>query len=374
MNRTLVDRVVDAVLYEGYILYPYRPSVKNRQRWTFGGLYPAAYCRTQGGSDAPSNQTECLVEGNAQTTLDVAVRFLHLIERVVGKTAPPLAEWPEGTEPPFQLVEELRIGETVFHPWQEAEERRIELPGVALSDILERPRVTSFAFPGRRWLEPLREATGEVGGILVRKQQGIEGAIELEAARAAEGLFKVTLRVVNRTPLNCGVAELVRVRRSPNSHEFGYPAQRTTSRDDALLRSLISTHTILGTHGGAFVSLLDPPGPWQAVAAACRNVGTWPVLVGEEGARDTLLSSPIILYDYPQVAPESAGDLFEATEIDEILTLRILTLTEEEKRTAAALDPRARELLARTESLAREQLASLHGSVRTLRSVSEETP
>src|SRR5262249_23518801 len=62
MTRPLVERIADAVLYEGYILYPYRPSVKNRQRWTFGGLYPEAYSRAQGGTDACSNQTECLIQ------------------------------------------------------------------------------------------------------------------------------------------------------------------------------------------------------------------------------------------------------------------------------------------------------------------------
>src|SRR5262249_30785809 len=116
-----------------------------------------------------------------------------------------------------------------------------------------------------------------------------------------------------------------------------------------------------------FVSLLDPPASWRQAAAGCRNIGTWPVLVGEQGDRDTLLSSPIILYDYPQVAAESPGDLFDATEIDEILTLRILTLTEEEKRSAAALDGRTRDLVARTEALAREQLAGLHGTMRNMR-------
>ena len=79
MNQGLVDRVAEAVLYEGYILYPYRPSVKNRQRWTFGGLYPEAYCRDQAGSDASSNQTECLLQGSPQTVLDVTVRFLQIV-------------------------------------------------------------------------------------------------------------------------------------------------------------------------------------------------------------------------------------------------------------------------------------------------------
>ena len=70
---------------------------------------------------------------------------------------------------------------------------------------------------------------------------------------------------------------------------------------------------------------------FQAAAAGCRNVGAWPVLAGEEGQRDLMLSAPIILYDYPQIAPESAGDLFDGTEIDEILALRILTMTDDEK-------------------------------------------
>src|SRR3954454_17507673 len=123
------------------------------------------------------------------------------------------------------------------------------------------------------------------------------------------------------------------------------------TREEALLRSFVSTHTLLGVRGGEFVSLIDPPLPWRDAAAGCRNVGTWPVLVGEEGQKDAMLSSPIILYDYPLVAPESPGDLFDCTEIDEILTLRILTLTEEERREMSAVDGRARALLERTEAL-----------------------
>jgi hydrogenase maturation protease len=349
MNRSLVDQVVNAVLYEGYMLYPYRPSVKNRQRWTFGGLYPEAYCRAAGGGDAPSNQTECLVRGTPQTTLDVTVRFLHLTERLVGQLTPPLAEWPDGPEPSFRLVEALRVGDQTFHSWQEAEERSVDLAAVPLDEIRRGPRREAFKYAGRRWLEPLRGGDGAVAGVLVREQRAVEGVIEGTAAEVADGLFKVTVRVVNQTPLD--------------------DAARA-GRDDALLRSLVSTHIILGVRGGEFVSLMDPPEVWRGPAAACRNVGTWPVLVGEEGDRDTMLSSPIILYDYPQVALESPGNLFDGTEIDEILTLRILTLTDAEKRQAGAVDARVRDLLARTESLAREELLGLHGSVRGLRPVS----
>jgi hydrogenase maturation protease len=103
-------------------------------------------------------------------------------------------------------------------------------------------------------------------------------------------------------------------------------------RDEALKRSLVSTHVILNVRGGKFISLLDPPESFREMAESCRNIGTYPVLVGAEGERDTMLASPIILYDYPQIAPESDGDLFDGTEINELLALRILTLTDEEKR------------------------------------------
>jgi hypothetical protein len=345
MNRALVDRIADAVLYEGYVLYPYRPSVKDRQRWTFGGLYPEAYCRAQGGGDAWGNQTECLVEGGPGATLTATVRFLHLTARIVGEFIPPLPAWPDGAEPPFHPVQTLWVGDRPFHTWQEAEEREVALADVGLGALLHRPYSRAFAFPGRRWLEPLPGPTGEVVGVLVREQHPLQGMVELAAVPAADGLYRVTVRVVNRTPAE---------------------DEGRGSRDSALLRALVSTHTILGVRDGEFVSLLDPPEPWREAAAACRNVGTWPVLVGAEGETDTMLSSPIILYDYPQVAPESPGDLFDGTEIDEILTLRILTLTDDEKRAMAAVDERARALLTRTEGLGGEDLWRLHGAVRGL--------
>src|SRR5262249_37658675 len=148
---------------------------------------------------------------------------------------------------------------------------------------------------------------GETVGALMREQQEIVGNVEISATPVRNGLFRVTLRVLNLTALG---------------------EEERPGRDEALLRSLVSTHAILGVRQGEFVSLLYPPEPWREAAAACHNVGTWPVLVGEEGEKDTMVSSPIILYDYPQVAPESPGEFFDATEIEEMLMLRVLTLTE----------------------------------------------
>jgi hydrogenase maturation protease len=115
---------------------------------------------------------------------------------------------------------------------------------------------------------------------------------------------------------------------------------------------------------------LEPPEELQAVVKQCQNLRTWPVLVGNPGERDVMLSSPIILYDYPQIAPESPGALFDGTEIDEILSLRILTLTDEEKEQMRQ-DERTREILERTESLTPEQFMKLHGTVRELRTIGE---
>ncbi len=93
------------------------------------------------------------------------------------------------------------------------------------------------------------------------------------------------------------------------------------------------------------------------------------MLVGTDGETDTMLSSPITLYDYPQIAAESPGEFFDGTEIDEMLVLRIMTLTEDEKQAAAAVDERVQALLTRIGSLSQEQMMGLHGAVRGLRLV-----
>jgi hydrogenase maturation protease len=350
MNVGLVEQIAGAVLYEGYILYPYRPSVKNRQRWTFGGLLPDCWCQEHPGSDSASIQTECLVEGSLDTTLEVQVRFLRLINRTVGECTPPLADWPLDTEPAFRKVDSLQVNSKRYQAWQEARQRVIDVRQARVQDWSGRAHEHPFRFGVERDLEPLRQDSGEVVGVLVRELWPLAGVIECRVRPVEEGLYKLTVRVRNQT----------------NMHHVNH-----ASRDSAVMQSLASTHVVLGVRDGQFVSLIDPPERYRPYAVTCQNVGNWPVLVGQEGNRDTMLASPIILYDYPQIAPESPGDLFDGTEIDEILTLRILTLTQEEKEQAAAVDERARDLLQRTEALAREQLLGLHGTIRGLRPLPE---
>ena len=152
-------------------------------------------------------------------------------------------------------------------------------------------------------------------------------------------------------------------------------AERNVHLTSAIARGrhLVSWRAIvLHVRGAAFLSLQDPPEFAKEATAACQNVGAWPILVGEHGERDTMLAPPIILYDYPEIAPESPGDLFDGTEIDEILTLRILTLTEDEKRAVGAIDAQARALLHRSEALSPEQMLSLHGRLRPARENADE--
>lgn len=347
MNLRLVERLVNAVLYEGYILYPYRPSaVKNQQRFNFGALCPQSYSAARRGTEAWRMLTECLVRGGPRTTLEVSVRFLHLLAREVGELRAPQLAWRDGDEPEFRVVEKLEIGEQLFQTWQEAVEREIGAVSLSLNDLTVTAQRLSFDFPAARALEPLRDAEGKVVGVILRKQEAVEGIVEVSAEPVGDHLFKAAVLIRNRTPLE---------------------QAESKSRDEALMRSLVSTHTILGVRDGEFVSLLDPPDDLREPVAACQNVGTWPVLVGQPGERDCLLSSPIILYDYPEIAPESPGDLFDGTEIDEILTLRILTLTEDEKRAMRGTDEHARRILERTESMPAEQLIRMHGAMRSPR-------
>jgi len=354
MNSALVDGIVKAVLYEGYMLYPYRPSaVKNRQRFNFGVIYPRAYSEAQGGTDAWTMQTECLVLGDAQTQCAVRVRFLRMVTRSIGKLRAPANDLASVSEAAIACVERLEVNGKTFQPWQEAVEEVIEVPEFNLSALCAQPMQWPFRLSLKQERETIRDEHGLIVGIIRRERASIAGMVELAAQRLQEGVFKLTARIANTSR---------------------FAAVSPATREEALARSLVSAHTILEVRAGEFVSLVDPPDAYREFAQTCQNIGTWPVLVGEEGQRDTLLSSPIILYDYPQIAPESPGDLFDGAEIDEILSLRIMTLTDDEKREMRESDDRARKILERTETLPPEQLMKLHGALRGLRAVKSEAP
>jgi hypothetical protein len=338
---TSVDQIANAVLYEGYILYPYRPtSLKNKQRWNFGLLYPRNYRGTIDGTSAGTMCTQCLIQGDAATSIQIRVRFLQVVARQIIEAA---------VEGGTRSANALLIDCELHQSWQEAIEREVALT-YTLAELKEQ-RHQAFQFEAGSNSEPLTDPGGVVVGFVNRSHAAINGGVSLNADRVLEGVYRLTVQIENET-----------ITDQPDCREH----------DRIALETLVSTHTILETTDGEFVSSLDPPTALQDAVEACRNLNTWPVLAGDENGRATaMLSSPIILYDYPQVAEQSPGELFDGTEIDEILTLRIMTMTDSEKQEMRHADVRARSILERTESLTPEHFAQLHG---VLRPASERRP
>jgi hypothetical protein len=355
MNLPLVNEVVEAVLYEGYILYPYRPTAKkNRQRFTFGRVYPHDYSVAQNGAEPSQMRTQCLLMGKDGTRLEVSVRFLHVTSREILSLRESQLELPASlSAASVEFVPELQVDGQSFLTWQEAVEREVNAGQQAIGLTAGAKSRVPFKFPPEEQLEPIKDRHGSIVGLIRRRRERLEGEIFCEIEEIEAGVFKIAVEIDNRTPV---------------------PDTELENQDAVLLRTLTSTHTVLHSDEGEFISLMDPPDSRRELAAACKNQGTWPVLVGDESAADrtTMLSSPIILYDYPKIAAESPGDLFDGTEIDEILTLRVMTMTDAEKEEMRQSDPRARRILERTESLPEDQLLKMHGVVRELRSFDED--
>ncbi len=341
MNLDRVAAIARTVLYEGYILYPYRPSaIKNRQRWTFGGVFPRAHAESEGG-DPWHMQTQCLLRGDPGATVEVRVRFLQIVMRDVYKLDPPHGDLSQISGAAGEKVAALGIGGTRCVPWEEAIEREIVVPELPTAELRAGLVSVPFGIPEVSAREPVADA-GLVAGYVVRTGAALCGSISIAADELVCGVYRLTVRIENTTPLPAGE------RRREIAQRFAFA----------------STHTILGVRDAAFVSLIDPPAELREAASGCVNQGAWPVLVGGGSCSDTMLAAPIILYDDPQIAPESPGDLFDGTEIDEILTLRILAMTDAEKQEMAAADSHARALLERVEALTPAQFGRLRGAMR----------
>lgn len=318
--------VAQAVLYEGYLLYPYRASAaKNHARWQFGILVPDSYAAT-GTGEHTTARTECLAEPGPDALLRIRVRFLQVQHRT--------AEAAEAGG--YRPVDVLTVGDDEVVAWDEAVEREFDR-SVPVADLLAGELVVPIEVAGGR------DEQEVPAGRVVRTRHPLAGELRCRATRLPgdRDIVRLTLVLANTASVDCA----------------------SMDRSAALRHSLVAAHTVLGLAGGAFLSMADPPA-WAAEhARACRNEHTWPVLVGPDGSRDTMLSAPIILSDHPKVDPRSQGDFFDACEIDELLMLRTLTLTEDEKRQARATDERARQLMDRVHDLPAQLMAELHGTV-----------
>jgi hypothetical protein len=332
VSTALADQIADAILYEGYVLYPYRASAaKNRVRWHVGLVTPRAYSEATA-SDPWFLQTECLADINPGATLTVRVRCLHVQERVIEQPV-------DGDE--WRCVESLQLDDGWLITWDEAvvcEFTREALP----LDGMPREWCESWVLNDAYEVQTVHDRNGRIAARIVRRRTRILTNIRIETEPCGH-LHKIRVRVENLTPTR---------------------ANTLAERDAAVRQSLAGTHTLLSIEHGGLISLLDPPNEAAALAASCINTHTFPILIGPVGSRQTMLSAPIILYDYPVVAPESPGDLCDATEIDEMLMLRVKSLTEPEKREARATDSRAAQIIERCDTASAVTMSQLHGAVR----------
>jgi hypothetical protein len=307
VNLDAARSVGDAVMYEGYILYPYRASSqKNHSRWQFGVVMPPGYAAIDP-SERAFTQTECVLEHTGQPSLELVIRFLQVQRRT-----------------------------TAAQSWDEAVEREVSA-SIDATEMLRGGCTREFAIPGGR----------DTDAEVVRRREPLAGIISVLAIPLPGPWRAMRLQV--------------------RVDNLSTPDPAPPNRDAALPTALVAAHMIIGVQSGEFISMTDPPEWAKEEVGGCQNVGCWPVLAGPDGGRQVMLSTPIILYDHPELAPESPGDLYDGTEIDEILSLRTLALSDDEKLQARATDPRAAALIDRVEALDAADFDRMHGVIRTAR-------
>lgn len=338
---TPVDQIADAILYEGYVLWPYRRSaIKNRQRFTIGGVYPRGHSERFGPADPWYTQTEVLVTGT-DPRVTVRVRFLQVVSRQIVRTD------RDGTS---DNVDALEVDGRRYLSWDEATPREFTTPAIRVADLASEPFRLSIVENEGSAEERVTDSGGVLRGAIVRRWDSLSGNLTASASLVGRGAYRLSVRLENTAWWN------------------------GECREETLKRTFAGAHKILTVSGGQFVPLTDPPAELARAAETCRNFKTWPALAGETGERTTMLSSPIILADYPQVAPESGGDFCDGAEIDQLLLLNVLALSDEEKAEMRAADPKAAAILARSEALTGEDFLSLHGALRDFRVLRPDAP
>ena len=300
-----VRAVADAILYEGYLHYPYRQSSeRNGVRWEFGILAPRDWVERSGpvaegiaGSvESWQQQTECLFEQTAprprKATVHVRIRYLQIQSNRVEC---------RGADGRYLPVESVEIDGTTHVSFDEAVAQESEITA-NIGKLLRANQRFDVSAPAYERIEEL----GNGRARLVRQRWPVTATTTLHVERLGRSSDNYRLRV--------------------HTENTSQDAHADTPRNKALRHSLIATHALLGGQGLEFLSLIAPPDWASAYAAGCRNIHTFPVLVGPESGesstsiRDTMLSSPILLYDDPQIAPETPDELPDSAAIDEVVS------------------------------------------------------
>lgn len=295
-----LQELTHTLLYEGYALYPYRnTALKNKTPIPFGVVYPEVYCRYNQYVHC-NMQTECLLKGNETTLLNISIKFLHISNDAANAFA-----------------------------WK-AIEKEIVADKISLQVLLNAATVIPFCF--EKDDKKLNSSIAPLEGILT---------IEASAIPDLQHVFRITVFINNTTAV---------------AHAD------TISNNEVLKQAFVSTHTILKTTNGEFVSDQNPPKELKDIAKECKQINTYPVLINE--ANTMILSSPIILYDYPQIHPQSMGDLFDGTEMEEALLLHVNVLTEGEKEQLLNGDDKLREMMQKAANILPEEIINLHDKLK----------
>lgn len=326
---SILENLTKTVLYEGYSIFPYhRSAIKNQKPIPFGVIYPEEYHKYN--HYAPSlMQTECVVNTESQVSININVRFLHLIKTEVFQN--------DNTE----KENKNNFNKFSHEGWQTIE-RTIPSGDVPLYELVNSKQTFIIDFDS---VEQTKYSTGE-NDLLKSKQinsvSKINGTITLEAfpIENKSSFFRIRVTVTNNSVINNA---------------------ETASQHEAFSQSFISTNTILKITGGEFSSEQNPSENFKSIISQNKNIGTWPILI-EESNR-TMLSSPIILYDYPKINAQSKGDLFDSLEIEEMLMLHLSVMSEDEKNNIAESDDKMRAMLDKAKQVTPEELLNLHGGM-----------
>ena len=326
----VLENLTSTLLYEGYSLYPYyRSAVKNQKPIPFGVVFPKQY--NEHNEHAHSiMQTECIVQEN-DALINIQVRFLHLITIKI-------FEAENKNKESFQPVYSLNVNNKYYQYGWQTIERKIDAGALLISDLIEEKTIR-FHFDKSEEEEIIDDEHNNIAGKKINFLSAINGTIIIHAVllKDLQNSFKITVQILNNTPIE-------------NANSL--------TRDDILTQSFLSTHTILNAKNGKFISHQDPDEQYKQVIDKCENPHCYPILIDVD---DTiLLSSPIALYDHPQINPLSSGDLFDSTEIEEALLLHVGMLSEDEQNRIGQTDEKLKAMLNKVNNLTPQELINFH--------------
>lgn len=278
-NREKIKKLADAILYEGYALFPYRKNaLKNQKRFNFGVLSPKCWAEKQT-NEYFFQQTEVLFTANENAKVTFQFRYLQLEEN---------------------------------EDWQTAHEKIFEN-----SVDVKEYQTSDFKIQN-------------------------DGKITLKTEKLDENLFKLTFKIEN-------LAE---------NTSF-----KNLSREEILPFSFVSAHTVFEIENGEFISVIEPLKEFKDYSQMLDNINCFPVLVGDKNLRNCVLSAPIILYDFPETAENSFDNFFDGLEIDELMVMNLLALTDKEKEEIKNTDAKTRKILEKIEKVSAEDLLKLHAKM-----------